>query len=110
MIKMKFSHKYFKMPDDLEGKKTYLIGVSKTHYTSLPKLFLDYDTLYQYSEVPGERYAYHWLPKTDLIVLTFFTDFATPRNIWTVVCRYTSQRLAYYKKKIGHEVEVILTF
>ena len=108
MIKIKFRHKYFKMPDDLEGKKTYLIGVSKTHYTSLPELFLDYDTLYQYSDIPGERYTYHWLPKTDLIVLTFFTDFATPRNIWTTVRRYTPQKLSYYEKKIGHEVEIVI--
>ena len=103
MQKIKFSHKYYKMPISI-ARKTYLLGVTKIHYNNLPKGFIIYDTAYASED---GKLGYYPLPKTELIILTLFTDSEQSPRVWTTVRRYTSRKYEYYQGLIGKQVEII---
>jgi hypothetical protein len=108
MQKIKFSHRYWKMPVVVEHKPTYIVGVNKVHYKDLPAGFVTYDTLYP-SEDEVREIRYYPLPKTDLIILTLFTDSEQSPKVWTTIRRYTSKKFEYYKKLMMKEVNIVLT-
>lgn len=99
---IKFSHRYFKMPNLEYDKFHYLIGASVIHYKDLPKLFIDYDTIYYDNETKNA--TYYELPKTVLIVLTLFSG--NSMTVWTTVRRYTEEKYRYYQKLIGQRVRI----
>lgn len=105
MPTINFSHKYYKMPAGLESRKTYLVGVSRAHYKDLPKGFVTYDTIYS-SEDEVRELRYYPLPKTELIILTLFTDSEQSPYVWTTIRRYIKTKEDYYKKLIGKEVDI----
>ncbi|MBI2135733.1 hypothetical protein HYU06_01540 [Candidatus Woesearchaeota archaeon] len=105
MQTIKFSHRYFKMPINIETKVTYLLGIQKIHYNNLSKGFIDFDTLYNDKE--GNLF-YYKLPKTDLLILTLFSDSDQSPRIWTTVRRWAPQKEEYYKNLVGQEVKILI--
>lgn len=99
---IKFSHEYYKMPRILDKSKTYLIGASVIHYKGLPEGFIEYDTGYS----NGIEQLNYPLPKTNLIILTLFTDSEQTAIVWTTVRRYTPAKYDYYQDLIGKEVTI----
>ena len=95
MNKIKFSHEYFKLPDD--RTEIVLLAVFKVHYTELSESFKAYDTMYQGGEYP--------LPKTDLLVLLFCNG---KNDLFTTIRRWTPKKEDYYRSKMGEEFEVVI--
>ena len=92
MRTIKFSHRYHKMPLNLEG--TYLLDVWPKHYSEMSPGFIDYDTKFE-----GGNYE---LPKGQLIVLLLYTD----GQLWTTIRTATKGKQDYYKSLIGQEVKI----
>ena len=105
MRKIKFSHNYFKMPV-VEGRTTFLIGITKLHYKEIPKSFIFFDTLF--CDNLGKLHNY-LLPKTDLIILTLFTESEQSPKVWTTIRRYTIEKYKYYSELIGQEIKVVIS-
>lgn len=105
MQSIKFSHEYFKMPSGIKSRKTYLLGVTVIHYSQLPSGFIFYDTLFSKDNKTMEHYP---LPKTQLIILTLFTDSELSPKVWTTLRRFTQQKYDYYNNLIGKEIKIII--
>ena len=104
MVRIVFSHEYFKMPPCVQTRKTYLLGVTKIHYNNLPEGFITYDTLYSIND----NILYYPLPKTDLIILTLFTDSDQSPRVWTTVRRFTPKKYQYYHDNIGKQFDILI--
>ena len=103
MDKIKFSHKYAKMPDDTSN--TRLLEVLKTDYKELSPAFTVYDTEW--------NNGYYELPRTDLIVLILISYIPNAigshnEHLWTTIRRWTQEKERYYKSIRGKAVEIII--
>lgn len=100
MNKIKFSHKYAKMPENISD--TRLLEVFKAHYKDLSPFFKVYDTD-----------GYYELPKTDLLVL-FLVSYepnisgGLNEHPWTTVRSWTPEKEKYYKVMRGEHVEIVI--
>ena len=114
MNRIKFSHKYYKMPY-MADNKTKLVQMFIEHSDNFSKEFIEYDT-----KIRPE--GYYKLPKNKYIVLLFLNEItALPSgkpyskdiefvgyNLWTTIRRWTPQKEKYYRERIGQEFEVIV--
>ena len=103
---IKFSHWYTKFNGVLDDFKVRdqrntakLLLVLKTTYLELNKFFLEYDTSY------GDN-QYYPLPKTDLIILIFKSDYSG--KIFPTIRYYNPEKLKYYKSSIGERFQIII--
>lgn len=104
MRKIKFSHKYEKMPEDLSIN--ILLGMFITTRKDLGKFFVDYDTSWFDSPKNGTSSKGKYpLPKGKLLVLLFGSG-AKP-ILWTTIRRWTPMKEKYYKKAVDCEFEIV---
>lgn len=97
MNKIKFSHKYFKMPKPIASRScnsAMLLAVLNTTKDQLKEEFIHYDTL----AVTGDKYE---LPEGRLMVLLLLSS-----ELWTTVRRWSPEKEKYYKSKIGEIFEI----
>ena len=99
MKRIKFSHRYLKMPFGLSFTKTLLVNVSIVNLEDLPKEFIDYDTRYNIGK------ALYPLPKKGKYMVLLLL---TGNEIWTTIRRWTPRKFDYYKGLIGQEVKIKL--
>jgi len=98
--KIKFSHRYYKMPVCV--KNTYLLEVLTADRKDLILGFIIYDT-----EYPKGHYE---LPKGKLLVLLLLTPIKAGKEnyLWTTIRRWTPEKEKYYKSLRGSQVEVVI--
>ena len=99
MNKIKFSHKYFKMPEAIQlglCNKAKLLAVINTHRQDLREDFINYDT----TTVNHDKYE---LPVGRLMVLLLLSS-----ELWTTVRRWTPEKEKYYRSLIGQDFEVVI--
>ncbi len=96
MSKIKFSHRYTKMP---YRDKAVLLQVFKCHYKELSKVFISYDT-----EILNAS-EFYVLPKTDLLVLLLIAD---DGRVFTTVRRWIPKKEEYYRSKMGQEFDIVI--
>lgn len=97
MPKIKFSHKYFKMPEPIQSglcNTAQLLAVLNTTKDQLKGEFINYDTL----AVTGDKYE---LPEGRLMVLLLLSS-----ELWTTVRRWTPEKEKYYRSNIGNLFEI----
>lgn len=98
MRKIKFSHVYEKMPEDLSIN--ILTGIFISNTKDLGKFFKDYNTGWS----DGIEYSKSTLPKGKIVVLLFNSGINS--ELWTTIIRWTPQKERYYRKAIDCEFEV----
>jgi hypothetical protein len=91
---IKFSNEYFKI-FGIDRSANNLLAIFRTHYNKLERDFLMYDTAY---EDDKGNMKYYKLPKTELLVLLFFSKNG---ELFTTIRRYTPEKETYYKSLIG---------
>ena len=99
MLKIKFSHHYFKLQN--QGNKATLI--SATPYKiddSTPERFITYDTYYY----PDGHYE---LKPGEYVLLLFLGDNGVFTTIRPRKGKY-GDKLEYYSKHIGEEFEIVI--
>ena len=107
MNKIKFSHIYIKMPRKIqEGQDIYakLLAVLPTTTEQLSNDFIEYDT----TTTEGGRYN---LPSGRIIVLLLQSSSMEfdRGELWTTIRRWTPEKEAYYRSKIGQGFEIEVT-
>ena len=98
MNEIKFSHRYNKMPSDME--MTFLFETFRKFRSELSSFFLEYDTSY-----PGGRYP---LKDGELIILLLLSRVNGKDVIWTTVRSFNPAKWAYYQQMRGHQVNIII--
>jgi len=78
-----------------------LLQAIKIHYNDLSKYLIVYDTQYQNDKM-------YKLPKTDLILLIFWTGDVESQGIFTTIRRFTSKKWDYYKQSEGELFDIDL--
>ncbi len=95
MNKIKFSHKYEKMPSDVS--ETILLDVFVVDRIS--ERFKVYDTLIK-GKNPFYSESYFKLPSGKLLILLLKSNVF----IWTTIRRWTPEKETYYRSIIGNDV------
>ena len=108
MNKIKFSHKYFKMPAAYETSK--LSEVLIIDESDISESFREYDTCYEnfdkdtgYALKP-ECYP---LPKGKLILLLLIANSGSGW-LWCTMRRWTPEKEKYYRSIRGQNVEIVI--
>src|SRR3990167_7191444 len=92
----------------IKTRKTILIGVSLIHFKQLSEKFIMYDTSYESYNTLFESSTMYVLPKTQLLLLTLFTENEQIPKVWTTLRRFTPQKHDYYNKLIGQEIKILI--
>ena len=105
ILEIKFSHRYKKMPADVELYESFVRSVEIKHYNDLTSEFIKYDTEYDGGFYP--------LPKTKLLIVVIWSGrkiSETEREAteWTTVRRWTLEKERWYKSLIDKEVNIII--
>jgi hypothetical protein len=101
-LKIKFSHKYSKMPKDFE--KSFLLEVFNVQLEDLGLDFVLYDTEHIY----GESISYYPLPEMgDYMVLLLSANHGSG-ELWTTIRRRTPAKEAYYRASRGMVFDCII--
>jgi hypothetical protein len=100
MRTIKFSHKYYKMPEDVTNAS--LIQVFLCDRKDLSSDFIAYDTGYENEY--GDYNEYN-LPKGKVMVLLLRSNTGKER-LWTTIRRWTPRKEEYYKSMVGEEFEI----
>lgn len=98
MNKIRFSHRYWKMPNTRPAK---LVGLYTCDYSELSCFLEEYDTKYY----AGGFKHYYQLPDAKLIVLLFLSDNDV---LWTTIRRFTEEKFRYYKESVGKIFEIVI--
>jgi hypothetical protein len=98
---IKFSNDYFKLVA-IDKSANNLLLAFRTHYNSLDKDFIAYDTAY---EGKDGKMSFYELPKTEVLVLLFFSKNG---ELFTTVRRYTPEKERYYQSLVGKWFRVII--
>jgi len=96
MITIKFSHKYFKMPSI---DTSVLLQVLTMDIKDMSPAFRAYDTEYE-----GGSYPLKGSGKYMVLLL-----FAGNEHLRTTVRRWTPEKEAYYKSRVGEIVKIQIT-
>ncbi len=105
--KIKFSHRYMKMPD-LEKTITFLLEVVTIDQKELSSDFVDYDTSY-FEGMGRELIKRNFsLPKGKVLILILNSPYSFKANLWTTIRRYTPEKERYYKGLRGQEVKIVI--
>jgi len=103
MIKIKFSHKYYKFPSAYQKSKIAQIIVMDEK--DISQSFRDYDTCY-YTSVCRDNY--YPLPKGKVIIIILIANSGLGW-IWTTIRRWTPEKEQYYRRLVGQVVECEVT-
>lgn len=109
MHKIKFSHKYEKMPlpfftMDENRTITHLIEVLVTDTKELSTDFITYDT----AIAEGGGNQFYKLPKGKILILFLLTSHSGSKELWTTIRRWTPEKEAYYRSIHGQQIEVVV--
>lgn len=96
MNKIRFSHRYAKMPMCLNG--TRVLEVFTTTKKDLSPGFIAFDTT-----ILGTNEQYP-LPNGRLLVIMLLTG----NHLWQTIRRQTDAKEAYYRSLRGQEVEIVI--
>lgn len=103
MNKIKFSHKYYKMPESY--KISRLAEVTIVNESELSEVFREYDTAIKLSN-PTQKSIYNYiLPKGKLILLLLIANRGFG-NLWCTMRRWTPEKEQYYRSKKGKCFEI----
>ena len=94
MITIKFSHKYIKMPANME--KTKLVDIDLVDLEDLSEEFIQKDT----AIVGGGHYK---LPKKGKYMVLWLDS---QGELWQTIRRWTPEKEAYYLAHMGEEVQI----
>lgn len=99
MAKIKFSHRYQKMPHGCE--RSQLLEVLVADKKDLSERFIRYDTFY------GK--GFYELPNGKLLILLLrsLSD-RFPDALWTTVRRWTPEKEAYYRRMRGEIFDIVI--
>lgn len=101
MNKIKFSHKYYKIPDG--ALAAMLTDIIIVNLEDLSPKFIQYDTAYwDDGEVGVKSYP---LPKKGKYMMLMLVSRLT---LFTTLRRWTPQKEKYYRSLIGQEVEIVI--
>jgi hypothetical protein len=96
MKSIKFSHRYTKLPNNIQT--AILLAVQKRSVNTLPPDFIDYDTEY-FSNETGHK-SYYVLPdKGEVLILFLWGE----KTLFTTIRKWTPSKEKYYTKSIGCE-------
>lgn len=101
MNTIKFSHRYKKMPANVEKVSTFIKDVAIIDYNQLTPEQIEEDTV----TVDGNHYP---LPRTRLIWIKLWTIGMQKHAVWTTLRRWTPQKFEYYSGLVGHEVKIVI--
>lgn len=103
MQKIKFSHRYFKMPENFSD--TMLLQVFTVPREELGIDFVGYDVTWENPNGDVEEYP---LPKGMLLVL-LLASFVNGREVlWTTIRRWMPTKELYYRGLIGEKVQIVI--
>lgn len=94
-----FSHRYEKMPAQVEYLSTYIEDVRQKHFRDLTNEEIDQDT----KIVGGGHYT---LPNTDLIHIKLWSLTINGPVRWATYRPYTKEKFEYYWGLRGSEVKI----
>jgi len=97
---IKFSHRYYKMPQNVENYSTVLLEAFRVLHSDLSDFFLVYDTKY-----PGGEYP---LRNGEMIVLLLMTQLEDHVCLWTTIRTYNPGKWRYYQGIRGEPVRIII--
>lgn len=100
MNKIKFSHRYYKMPPAYESSE--LAQVLIINESEVSECFRDYDTSYPIAFTKEGNYP---LPKGKLILLLLIANDGKGW-LWCTMRRWTPEKEKYYRSKIGEIFEI----
>lgn len=99
MAKIKFSHRYQKMPHGFE--RSQLLEVLIADKNDLSESFKNYDTFY--------HQGFYELPKGKLLILLLRSQSSHyPDSLWTTVRRWTPEKEAYYRRMRGEVFDIVI--
>jgi hypothetical protein len=108
MIAIKFSHVYYKMPEEVDGSPTTqakLMQIFVCDAKDLSDIFIRYDTAYYDTGCIG----YYELPKGKVIVIILNSGNEwTGYKTWTTIRRWTPAKEEYYSKHVGEDVSIVI--
>lgn len=105
--KIKFSHRYYKMPiqEAIKSGKHTIIGIQiHEDIYKLPEEFLHYDASF-WNGKETEEYP---IPLGKGIVIFIFSSHDNDFELWTTIRRWTPEKQKYYEGLKGKEVEIII--
>lgn len=109
-LKMKFSHRYDKMPKGFENSR--LLDVIPIKLQDLSIEFIVYDTHYSDDELSDGFYPLPAKGDYMILLLRCEDDFGIDRNIWTTIRSQKGRggidKLAYYRKNIGEVFDCVV--
>lgn len=100
MNKITFSHKYNKLCG--ASDTAILLGMQLTIAGSLDEEFLKYDTSYWDFKLGWQNYDLSRLK--NVLILFFYSNY----SVFTTIRRWTQQKEAFYKSKIGETFEIVI--
>lgn len=95
-MKIKFSHKYFKMPKSFDN--SFLLDVWIQNIEDMSKEFLHHDT--------HHSKGWYKLPKKGKYLVLFIRS---GKTMWATLRRWTPKKEKYYKGLIGRAIEIEIT-
>lgn len=99
MSKIKFSHRYNKMPRDFQHSK--LLEVLPVRLEDLSADFLRYDTSY----LDGGEERNYKLPETGAYMILVLQAGSGCGQLWTTIRSQSPEKLNYYRSLIGEIVD-----
>ncbi|RPJ57839.1 MAG: hypothetical protein EHM12_08765 [Dehalococcoidia bacterium] len=100
MQKIKFSHRYFKLPSGI--REAILVNAVKVRLEDLPKEFIEYDTAYP---LEGGKTGYYPLPKEGDYILLLFLGLD---KLFTTLRPHNNDKMQYYLALEGETLEVVI--
>lgn len=98
MNKITFSHKYYKL--FAVAHQAPLVMAIKMNIKDLPDRLIEWDTAYGDFDEPAKHYDLSKL--TEVLVLLFLSG----DYLFTTIRRWTPQKEAFYRSKIGQIFEI----
>lgn len=99
MNKIRFSHRYLKMP--LGYNPSVLLEVIPIDLDNLSQEFRKYDV----TTMEGGEYP---LPESGKYMILLLLSMDT-EHLWTTIRRFTPEKYKYYKRQTGNPFEIVIS-
>jgi len=109
MNQIKFSHDYWKLPKDANGKQAKLLHIEPIELERQNASYLIYDTHIRepedYRDSHPKIQRFYELPKAGYYLLLLFS---CEGMIFTTLRRYSVEKEKHYRSKISEKFEVVV--
>ena len=99
MLTIKFSHRYFKLPD---VDKAILLHVFVDDFSNIKPEFYDYDTAFK--SPTSFLTAHYELPKEGKCIVLLFE---AGGRAFTTIRRHTPEKYEYYHSNVGKSFQIV---